>query len=245
MGALLTSNIFWQLLAPKFNSDERYQAQSLFLPDSQRKIKTIFVGDSKFLSSLPPKMKRTKKAEKIIITGYDPYDLSDVLTAIVRGQRFTKTRVCGLVVQVSPLFSVRGTPLGSRQNTSLLRYKSITGINPRRNGKAFFDTLSRWANARRGKPTLKSNPGRPKRMAAQARFADPNKELWNMAFRGVGRYKGKILAVLDSRGTEWGSDSDLIQSTRSGLDQLAAEHDNFRWVNLADLPGTNAPDCSA
>jgi hypothetical protein len=243
-GAILSNDIFWNILSSRFDKDERYQTQSLFIPDNEVTHQIVSIGDSRFLSSLPEQIKNSDDTKQIIITRYDPDDFSNVLRGILHGWRYTNTRTCTLVFQVSPLFSLRGRSEGSTQNYTSLRYRDLNGIDPKNNGKAFFGTLKRWSNAKNTKPTLQSDPRRPKRMVAQARFASPNRENWDRAFRDIEKYKGQIIAVLDTRDTDWGENSNLIAATRDGLVNLALTHNNFNWVTLDELRRFDIPNCS-
>lgn len=230
MGVLTASNFFWQLLNHRFSQDARYQAQTIFLPDQARSHDLLIVGDSLFLSSLPKNL--TEKGSTLLqIDGYDPNDLAIVGSALQFGKEITDTRICTVLVQVSPLFAIRAKAFGKSLDISLLKDKT-----KRRDlsddVKYFFEVIETWGASEKSGVEPGSDPLRPTRLVGQARFADPNDENWERAFEEVLKHDGAVIGVFDTRGTDWGIESDVVKMTRQRLDALARSDDGFSWLPL-------------
>ncbi|MEX0275904.1 MAG: hypothetical protein AB3N19_00170, partial [Ruegeria sp.] len=211
-GKLPEQRAFWQFLNLRFSQDERYQAQTLFLPDQKTEFSAVIVGDSLFQSSVPEWIAELPNTQRIIVNSYDPDDLRLVSRALVPGDRRTKSKVCAIIVQVSPLFSLRARSMGANSDPELLR-SVLRKRGWEADVKLFFEILKKWANTERSLPDLDSEPGRPPRMVGQARFSDPNEENWERAFGSFDRYKGQIIGVFDDRDTDWGDGGDLVETT--------------------------------
>ncbi len=235
-------NVFWKTLNTRFAQDERYQVQALFLPDRKKKYSAVVVGDSLFQQSIPDSILDQPNTPRVIINGYDADDLRLVSRALVPGDRRTKSEVCALVVQVSPLFSLRAKALGANSDPELLR-KVLRRRELATSITLFFEIIQKWAKTERSLPDLQSDPARPPRMVGQAKFSDPNGENWGRAFDGFERYKGKIIAVFDTRGTDWGDNGNLIESTLNRLEAMAAGDERFTWTTLEGLGSASVPGC--
>lgn len=240
---LPNTDTFWRVLSLKFSQDERYQLQNLFLPDEKRMIPFLLVGDGLFQTTVQDGMVGVSPPERIFINSYDPDDLGAVFKGLKMGSKNTQTQICNLLVQVSPLFSLRAKADGAGQHIRLMRnvfYRQTLEDSV----KTFFDILVKWANTRRNIEMVLDRHGRPKRMVGQARFASDDVENWNYAFGGVGDFKGKVIAVLDTRKTDWGKDSDLISATIEKLDALTTEHQHVSWVSLDEVATISLDECS-
>ena len=236
LGWLPTTQTFWNLLNIRFAQDARYQVQTLFLPDTARDYGLAIIGDSLFHKSLPDAPTGTAR---LVINGYDPDDLHAVLRALNDGQNRTETRVCGLVVQVSPLFSLRARAIGVPQATGLMR-GVLRHRSPDRKVRNFFRTLTEWANTRDDMPAADQPPLRPPRMVGPARFADPGQENWARVLSEMSKFNGPILGIPDSRETNWGAQSDLIEATQAKLTLLQKSDMAFSWAPLREV--TSLPD---
>lgn len=240
---LPSTSVFWTVLNGRFAQDERYQLQRLFLPDQRQEIPLVIVGDALFLDALPDSARRFVGAQEIVVNNYDPDDLRVVIRGLRVGERFTETRACTLLVQVSPLFSLRAKTTGVPQDYRLVR-DAYSKTVPAKRITQFFGFLDSWAQTTPSMPAARGDPGRPDRMVGQARFSDSTRENWDLAFADVSRFDGPIIAVLDTRGTNWGADSDLIEETRNRLDALAAEYPHFSWVPLEDVSVPEGTGCA-
>lgn len=241
-GKLPEQRAFWQFLNLRFSRDERYQVQTLFLPDQKTEFSAVIVGDSLFQSSVPEWIAELPNTQRIIVNSYDPDDLRLVSRALVPGDRRTKSKVCAIIVQVSPLFSLRARSMGANSDPELLR-SVLRKRGWEADVKLFFEILKKWANTEHSLPDLDSEPGRPPRMVGQARFSDPNRENWERAFGSFDRYKGPIIGVFDDRNTDWGDGGDLVDTTLKQLDVLAAENDNFTWATLENFESIPVQGC--
>lgn len=233
MGALTASHGFWQLLNYRFSQDARYQAQTIFLPDQARNHDLLIVGDSLFLSSLPSYLTENENI-LLQIDGYDPNDLAIVASALQFGKEISDTRICTVLVQVSPLFAIRAKAFGKNLDISLLKEKAKRR-DVSDDVKFFFEAIETWGASEKNSIGFHSDPQRPKRLVGQARFTDPNDENWERAFVELLKHEGAVIGIFDIRGTDWGVEGDVVEMTRQKLDGLARSYDGFRWLPLDQI----------
>lgn len=242
VGALPKSPLFWKILDTRFAADERYQIQRLFLPDLERQIPAVFIGDAMFHSSLQSSDRVPAAAGSVVINGYDANDLESVFDGLHDGQRFTDTSVCSLVIQISPIFMVRSKALHEEQATRLIREVKVSS-SLRRRFRDLLRILSAWAETENTMPALAADALRPRTLVGQAQFADKTRENWNLAFEKIGKFEGPIIAVLDTRGTDWPQTSDVVEVTKHDLDVLADQHETISWITLEDFDAGRVPGC--
>ena len=87
MVELPRNNIFWALLDNRFDQDQRYQIQGLFLPDTRTDFSVVIVGDSLFQNSLPTINNAQLDVKRITINGYEANDVHDVFLGFEAGPR--------------------------------------------------------------------------------------------------------------------------------------------------------------
>lgn len=240
---LPTTNAFWRVMDLRFSKDERYQMQSLFVPDRKRLVPLAVVGDSMFQSAVASQAGPLDGTSRIVINGYDSDDVGNVFAAIQSGQNYTKTRICTLVLQISPNFVVRAKSQHVQQSFDLLQtYVGRHQYHIRI--KNFFRILDRWFHSQDDGDLLAAPHHRAAIHVGQGRFADPAGENWKRAFSRMNSAKVQVLGVLDIRGTDWGEDGNLVQETERSLAQLSENSTTFSWVRLEDFRKNTIPVCS-
>jgi len=228
------TNLFWSVFEARFDKDQRYQVQGLFLPDPKRDYPLVVIGDALFQAEVPDDIGRTADIERVVINSYDTGDLRAVFQGLYNGRRATKSEACSLIVQVSPTFAIRSKAIGPTPEVRFLRdIRRNAGLG--RHVNILFDIQSAWAATKPDMDSVMDDADRSARHVGQTQFADPNHENWTAGFRDIHRHRHPVLLVLDTRGPQWLPESDAIAITRSNLDSLAEEHDHVSWINLTDL----------
>ena len=239
---LPTTNAFWQVMNLRFSKDQRYQLQRISLPDQGQFVPLVVSGDAMFQSAVDRQVGALDGARRIVVNGYDPDDARALFSVIYYGERYTKTRVCNLLLQVSPNFAVRAKSFDVPQAYGLLStYAGTKKLEYRI--KDFFLIINQWFQAHDDGDLMAANSDRLARHVGQTRFADPTEENWQRAFGRLNRFHGKVLGVLDTRGTDWGEGSNLIQETERLLQRLSKRSAAFSWVRLEDLDRSALPVC--
>lgn len=239
---LPTTNVFWRVMDLRFSKDERYQLQSLFLPDRRRLVPLAVVGDSMFQEAVTTQAGPLDAAPRIVINGYDSDDVDNVLATIQGGQSYTKTRVCTVMLQISPNFAVRAKSQHVPQSYGMLQIYAGQGKAYVRI-RNFFSTIDSWFHTQDDGDLTKAPHLRVASHVGQTRFADPAEENWKRAFRYLKRAKVRVLGVLDVRGTDWGEEGNLVQETERLLNQLSESSDTFSWVRLEEFSASKVPAC--
>lgn len=242
MYALPSSAHFWKALNIRFSQDEKYQFQTLFLPDLNREYGLLIIGDSLFQNSIPRNIANQQNVKRIIVNSYDADDLRSFARALRSVVQHSESKVCNLLLQVSPIFSLRSKALRGELDSDLIE-DVLKRRNPGDHVSTFFDVVQEWARTEVSLPNLESDPMRPPRMVGQAKFADPNRENWERAFSAFSTFEGKIVAVLDTCGTDWSADGNLISATKDNLTALATEDAKFSWTTLHGLASLQMPGC--
>lgn len=237
MMALPKNTLFWEVLNLRFAKDERYQLQTLFLPDKRRQIPLLIVGDSLFHRTLAERLGKLPPHEAIVINGYDADDAAAIVAGVKVGMTRTKTKICSLIIQVSPLFSAR-----TRGFDSLPAYQLLARAN-KNSVRNFFLILREWASTQDNGDLVEQAHMRRPAIVGQAKFADPDEENLNQVFGRLREFKGNVLAVLDDRFTDWGKGSNLTQATANYLDGYSVTHSNFRWTTIQSLGDDQIPRC--
>lgn len=240
-----TSDLFWTLLSDRFSRTEGYQLQQVFLPDQQREISLLVVGDSLFQDSIPDALGRGI-VERVVVSSFDSVDVVDLFGGMRAGQHATKTRLCNVVIQASPNFLVRARALKKGQEIGAIRAAQQIGwLEPERAAMT-YDVIQRWMKISEEVGDFRSLPtGRVAAHVGQARFADPTRENYRAIRKALPQEN--ILFVMDTRVTDWGNDSDLVESLPGVLSETEAEEPNVTWVPLegvAQLPALSCLDAS-
>jgi hypothetical protein len=236
------SQTFWSIAAPHLAKDQRYQIQGIFLPDRKLSVPVLIVGDPQFMAGVPEDLRTREGAKQILITAYDSSDFGRVFAGLKDGELRTDTRVCTVVAQVSPMFTVRSKTAGTSQNFRGLRYAHWNTRFERHMG-FLFHTLKMVVGVEKTLPQIGDDPNRPKRLVGQARFADKTNENWNAAFKEIPNYDHSVIAVFDPDGTDFGEGSDVVTAATDKLNALAAEHPHFTWTTLDKLPSLDILGC--
>jgi hypothetical protein len=240
MVELPRNNIFWARLDNRFDQDQRYQIQGLFLPDTRTDFSVVIVGDSLFQNSLPTINNAQLDVKRITINGYEANDVHDVFLGFEAGRRGTKSEVCTIVLQISPVFAVRAKAYGADIETGILR--DLRKRSSLKNDvRTFFNIFDEWSVTNQDMPAIEADAGRIARHVGQTRFSDPTHQNWDRGLSRIDRHRYPVILVLDTRGTDWGDGSDLVAVTRQKLDEISTEHSHVSWVELdklADVPIT-------
>lgn len=238
----LRTQVFWTVFKGHFENDQKYQLQGLFLPKQELDQSILVLGDTLFHNDIVGTIPADTSVVKIVNNSYDPDDVGIVFIGLQEGYKFTKNKPCALLIQITPLFLARGKAEGSFQDYKAIRYvyKSYPSAFQSRNS---FELVKRVAKVEHTMPTSDADPQRPIRMVGQAQFSDHTLENWGLAFAGVETFARPILAVFDTKGTDWSKEGNLIDATRLQLDALAAEQANFSWIALDDFDTTHIPTC--
>jgi hypothetical protein len=243
LALLPTTNAFWRVMDLRFSQDERYQIQSMFLPDHKRVVPLAVIGDSLFQSAVTAQAGQPDGAARIVINGYDADDFRDVFSAIRAGEASTKTRICTLVLQISPNFLVRAKSQHMPQAYHLLPvYAGPGGYTDR--VRNFFGAVASWVGTWDGGDIMNAPHLRVSRHVGQTRFADPTEENWKRALARIKNNKIPVLGILDLRETDWGEDGNLVQETERLLTQLSKDSRSFSWMRLEDFRESALPGCN-
>lgn len=237
MLTLPKTNLFWEALNLRFAKDERYQLQTLFLPDKRRHIPLLIVGDSLFHRTLAERLGKLPPHEAIVINGYDADDVAAIVRGIRIGMARTKTKICALVLQISPAFAARTMRLDSTPSIRILSRLGKSSV------REFFLILREWAASKDDGDLMMLPDRRRAVMIGQARFADPQNENLELALKGLADFNGPVLMLLDDRGTEWGHGSNLVTATREYLSNLSSNSQKFHWNSIHAVQDVNLPPC--
>lgn len=243
IAALPSTKYFWQLLGPRFATNTQYQVQSLFLPDQRRTLNNLVVGDSSFQHKIDEIIGGKEEVSTLVINGYDSNDVNMVIRAIQTGEGLTHTRICRVIIQISPNFAVRAKAQGTRPNTKLIAYTGFSG-NFFKEAAQTFDILKSWAKVRPDGDGLNHDPLRVTRHVGQTRSVDPNNENWEIAFARLERIKGAVIGILDTRGTDWGESDKLEAATLDLMQNLETNTDKFSIATFETLAKKIAPECA-
>lgn len=240
---LPTTSAFWSILQPRFETNSRNQLQNLFLPDRARTYPMVVVGDSLFQKTVAEALPQLADAEKLVINNYDSTDLEGALRGIVAGESLTASRICGLLVQVSPNFAVRARGQGEGLRSNLIYYYRLD-TNLLRAAGHTFSVLKAWARTRWDGDPMTQGPMRVPAHVGQTRFADPEGDNWRRAFKPLKRLSGSVTGVLDIRGTDWGEGSDLVDATEKLIKRQARRSKKFTATTIDELGAFDPPECS-
>ena len=248
LNLLRTSDIFWSLLSSRFGKDPAYQLQNVFLPDREREVAVLVLGDSLFQNSIPDSV-ADGVIERVVLQSVDSTDVVTLFKGIAAGERATHTRICTVIMQASPNFMARAKPLGDplvTANLTLARKGSLESV--RRAGYV-FRILKSWVEATPAAGDVRDLPPlRLGRHVALARFADPQLENWTDAVAVLRDHKSPILLATDPRGTDWGAGSDLVAALPAALTATEGELPQVAWIpvdRVAGLPKAGCADGSA
>ena len=236
------TQVFWAVFKGHFAHDQKYQLQGLFLPKQELDQSVLVLGDTQFHNDMADTIPADTSVVKIVNNSYDPDDVGITFNGIKDGYKFTKTKPCAALVLVTPLFLTRGKAEGPSQSYRSIRYVHKDYSLETRLGNAF--TIARnIADVRNTMPNKNADSKRPNRMVGQTRVSDPTLENWGIAFAGVEAFERPVLAILDTEGTDWSKEGNLIDATHRQLDVFSAEHANFSWISLEKLNETTFPTC--
>lgn len=226
---------FWSLLNFRFVGAERYQLQTLLRPGDKNPISTLVVGDSLFQDTVWPNVSTIAGARRVVQNGFDSDDALRTYVGLHRSQGASRTFVCTVVIQISPLFMVRAREMGQGQDITMLTRDRVTDyLNPLAT-KRTFEVLRQWAQAAQGADPAAEPHGRLPRHVGQARFSDPTFENWTALTEMMRNFNGRTILVIDDRETDFGMGSDLVDTLDQQVAELVAAVPNVALMTLDDF----------
>ena len=231
LNVLRTSDAFWSVFSVRFDHAPRYQLQQIFLPDQERDIAVLIIGDSLFQDAMPDRI-ANGTLRRAVISGMDADDVGTLFEALRQGHTATQTRVCNVIVQASPNFMARAKAQSAGQEIGLISVAQPSDfLNPKQAARV-FKVVKAWIKAQTYDRSFRTLPHlRIERTVGQAKFADATLENWTEATQHIDQ--ANSIFLIDDRATEWGLDSDLEVSLRRALANTEAAATRMTWSILA------------